>query len=134
MTTTTQEAKKPFDSKNTRLVGTIMTEPVKRTSRGGRIVMNFKVLVDPGTGAPGTWWQATVMDTLIDAIGEGFFSKFRYAKFMGLGEPNKPWKNEQSGKEGTANNILITAIELQNGDFIKGAKPEASEDSDPAPF
>lgn len=98
-------------------------------------MLAFPILIDGGTGdAAKTWWNALVMEPLAAKLGMGFFSKFRYAKFTGLGTPNKKWTSKV-GVDGTSNEILITAIELQDGTFVKADReesaPAATED---APF
>lgn len=123
-----------------RVTGTIMTEPNRMTSKNGHELIRFSILVDPQTGDDDkkTWWQATVMGNLesvfqswADTKGNPFFSKFRYAKFTGLGTPNKPW--ESKGKSGISNEILITGVELQDGTYVKAEKKGEGSDED-APF
>jgi hypothetical protein len=117
----------------TRLVGTIMKEPEQKTSAGGRAYLKFPILIDPGLpDVKGTWWNAVVMGELVELVGAGFFSKHRYAKFTGLGTPNKSWTGKD-GKAGTSNEILVTAIELQDGSFVNTKKPGSGNDED-APF
>lgn len=92
-------------------------------------MLKFSILVDPGTGVDGTWWNAMVMGNLAAKMGEGFFTKKRYAKFIGLGQANKEWTSAKTGKSGKSNEILVTAIELQDGTYVK---PDS--DKEDAPF
>lgn len=70
------------------------------------------------------------MGNLAAQLGAGFFTKKRYAKFIGLGEANKAWTSKDGKKSGTSNEILVTAIELQDGTYVK---PESADKED-APF
>lgn len=131
MTTSVNDPKQPRPKgSTTRVVGTIMKEPEEKTSGAGRLYLKFPILVDPAIpGVPGTWWNAVVMNELVEKVGRGFFTNKRYAKFTGLGTPGKEWTNRE-GKTGKSNEILVTAIELQDGSFIKA---DAKKDED-APF
>lgn len=141
MTTTINNPQTPQPPKQgtVRVTGTIMTEPKEMVSKMANRLLRFSILVDGQTGRDSekTWWQATVMGKLADVFagwadkkGDPFFSKFRYAKFTGLGTANKPWSN--GDRSGVSNEILVTGIELQDGTYVKTEKSE--NEDEPAPF
>lgn len=120
------------------MIGTVMVPPVEAVSKSGNIKHTLKVLVDPADGSPGTWWNLTIMDSLFREItangAESVLAKFGYAKFIGLGK-----RSTFVGRDGATRSncdMLVNAIELQNGTYISTKKND--EDRRPsdedAPF
>lgn len=130
MTTTVNEPKKTFESKLVRVIGSIAAEPTEKTGPSGKTFMRFPIIIDSATGAEPTWWNASVPMDLVEKIGAGFFSKWRYAKFVGQGTPGREWTGKD-GKTGKSNDILVNAIDFQDGTSQTADKKKTDED---APF
>lgn len=126
MTTSVNQPKPPSENGvTTRVVGTIAKEPERLTSRSGNSMAKFPVVVDDGAGTK-TWWNCLIMDNLLGKLPEGLIEKHRYAKFIGLGKQRS--YDKADGSKGTSNDMLITGVEMQNGDFIQADKKEPGDE------
>ena len=129
MTTQVNPPSEPRNSKTTRVVGTIAKEPEHKVSKSGNPYVKLTIIVDNGIeGATKTWWNANVMMPLVEKIGRGFFSKGRYAKFVGLGTAERKYK-KADGTDGSSNDLLSSAVELQDGTFVRLDKKTDDEDA-----
>lgn len=105
------------------VLGTIIKEPERKTSRSGNGYT--KVLVSTGPEL----WNLTVMDPLRAKLPDELFAKFRYAKFGGTATHRE---YEKDGQKKVAHDMLVNMIELQDG--TKVYEKERKNDDEDAPF
>lgn len=105
--------------KTTYLIGKIAREPELKTSNSGRSYLAFPMVIDTGVdGVPSTWWNCKIMLDYAEALPSGLLEKNRYMKVSGLG-------THREGNNGKVfNDILITGVEMQNGEYIRSEKKE----------
>lgn len=139
MSQTLEAPKQIRKGETTRIIGTIIREPVQKTSKAGNLFWSLSVAANPtGKKEDSVYWNMTVMNDLYEKIvsmGAGdLFSKFRYAKFVGLASKNN-W-TDKTGAARIGNDMLVGSIELQNGSVVttyEGNNNGRSKDED-APF
>lgn len=88
-------------------------------------MLTFPVLIDTATGTK-QWWNLKIMENLYSKLYDGLLKKHVYCKFIGLGGPREYDKNDGSGK-GISYDMLVTGVEMQNGEFIQADKEPGSE-------
>lgn len=98
-----------------------MKDPEKKTAASGNVYIAFPIVVDNAAGTV-TWWNLKIMENLFSKLYEGLLEKHRYAKFVGVGGPREYTK--ATGAKGTSYDMLVTGVEMQNGEFIQAEKPE----------
>lgn len=106
-----------------------MKDPERKVSKSGNEFVKVTLMVDPATeNSSPTWWDLTIMAPLADKLPDGLLEKFRFLKATGLGS-ERDW-TDRNGNTRRSNDLLVSGIEMQNGEFISNKK---SNDED-APF
>lgn len=142
MSTTLENPKNEKKGEKVRVLGTIITDPVTKTSKSGNPYTKLVLATSNGgevSGQNDVIWNLTVMDKLRQRCEEagygGLFTKFAFAKFSGLGSKNTfvYKKGPKTGQDGVSFDLLVDSITMPDGNIIyqSDKKPRADED---APF
>lgn len=122
MTTSVNQPQPTRENQPTvRVVGTIQKDPEGKTSKSGNLYYDFPITVEDGLGGK-TWWNLRMMENLFTKMYEGLIKKHVYCKFVGVGGPREYTKS--NGDKGTSNDLLVTGVEMQTGEFIQAERKE----------
>lgn len=113
----------------TRFLGTVISEPEEKVSQSGNEYTRMRLVANNGTPGGDVFWSVTIMKKLKDKLPQDLFKKFAYAKWIGSAQSNEYTK--KNGEKAIGWNMLVNAVELQNGEYISAK--DKTEDED-APF
>ncbi len=132
MTTTLENPKQEKKGEKVRVLGTIIKEPERKTSKSGNEYTSLVVATSNGLGKErDVVWNITVMEKLRSKLPEDLFRKFAYAKFNGLGTV-RPYTTKD-GRSGISHDLFCDSVTMADGAIIYQNELKKTEDED-APF